>query len=203
MRKLGLLMAAMAVCGMGALGCAKSKEAASAPASSVGVTQSEGPGHASQAITATATVEDVDQKNRIVTLRTQDGELTPIKVGPEVRNLPQIRKGDIVTATYYESIAVTLRETPGAKPSITVSEDMERAPVGSMPQGAVMRTTVLTAKVVAVDRKKQTVTLEGPQGGVVKLKVEDAKRLDGVDVGELVEATYREAVVISVDKPKK
>ena len=201
MMKLGLLAAMIALSGAAVVGCAK-KEAA-APPDAVGITQSAGPGQASQAITATATVEDVDQKNRIVTLRTQDGELTPIRVGPEVRNLPQIRKGDIVTATFYESIAIKLRETPGGKPSVTVSEDMERAPVGSMPHGAVMRTTVLTAKVVAVDRKKQTVSLEGPRGGVVKLKVEDPTRLDGVDVGELVEATYREAVVISVDKPTK
>jgi len=93
MRKVGLLVAGT-LCIAGALGCAKSKEAAPAP--SVAVTQSSGPGEASQAITATATVEDVDVKNRLVTLRTADGELSQIKVGEEVRNLPQIRKGDIV-----------------------------------------------------------------------------------------------------------
>ena len=46
-------------------------------------------------------------------------------------------------------------------------------------------------------------TLEGPQGGEVTLKVQDPKRLEGVDRGELVEATYREAVIISVAKPTK
>lgn len=201
MKRLGLLVATT-LCIAGALGCAKNKEA-TAPAPSVGVTQSAGPGEASQAVTATATVEDVDQKNRLVTLRTADGERKTIKVGDEVRNLPQVRKGDIVTATYYESIALSLRETPGGKPSVSVSEGMERAPLGSMPAGAVVRTTTLTAKVIAVDRKKQTVSLEGPQGGQVTLKVQDPGRLDGVDKGDLVEAVYREAVVISVDKPTK
>jgi len=86
---------------------------------------------------------------------------------------------------------------------VSVSEGMERAPVGSMPSGAVVRTTTLTAKVIAVDKKKQTVSLEGPQGGQVTLKVQDPSRLDGVDKGDLVEAVYREAVMISVDKPKK
>ena len=65
------------------------------------------------------------------------------------------------------------------------------------------RTTRLTARVMAVDKKKSTLTLEGPQGGEVTLKVQDPKRLEGVDRGELVEATYREAVIISVDKPTK
>jgi Cu/Ag efflux protein CusF len=202
MTKLGLL-AATTLCIAGALGCAKSREATPAPGPSVGVTQSSGPGEASQAITATATVEDVDQKNRLVTLRTADGERKTIKVGEEVRNLPQVKKGDIVTATYYESIALSLRETPGGKPSVSVSEGMERAPLGSMPAGAVVRTTTLTAKVIAVDKKKQTVSLEGPQGGQVTLKVQDPSRLEGVDKGDLVEAVYREAVVISVDKPTK
>ena len=201
MTKLGLLVATT-LCIAGALGCAKNQEA-TAPPPSVDVTQSSGPGEASQAITATATVEDVDQKNRLVTLRTADGERKTIKVGDEVRNLPQVKKGDIVTATYYESIAVSLRETPGGKPSVSVSEGMERAPLGAMPAGAVVRTTTLTAKVIAVDKKKQTVSLEGPQGGQVTLKVQDPSRLEGVDKGDLVEAVYREAVVISVDKPKK
>ena len=201
MKRLGLLVATT-LCIAG-FGCAKSREAAPAPGPSVAVTQSAGPGEASQAVTATATVEDVDQKNRLVTLRTADGEQKTIKVGDEVRNLPQVKKGDIVTATYYESIALSLRETPGGKPSVSVSEGMERAPLGSMPAGAVVRTTTLTAKVIAIDKKKQMVTLEGPQGGQVALKVQDPSRLDGVDTGDLVEAVYREAVVISVDKPKK
>jgi hypothetical protein len=201
MKKLGVLAAMIALSGAAVIGCAK-KEAA-APPDAVGITQSAGPGEASQAITATATVEDVDQKKRLVTLRTADGERKTIQVGDEVRNLPQVKKGDVVTATYYESIALTLREAPGEKPSVTVSEDMERAPLGAKPAGAVMRTTRLTARVMAVDKKKSTVTLEGPQGKEVTLKVQDPKRLEGVDRGELVEATYREAVVISVDKPTK
>lgn len=201
MKNLGVLAATIAFSGVAMIGCAKDKEAVPGPA--VAVTQSESRNEASQAVTATATVEAVDQKNRIVTLRTADGELKQIKVGDEVRNLPQVRKGDVVTATYYESIALSLREAPGEKPSVSVSEDMERAPLGAKPAGAVTRTTTLTARVKAVDKKKQTVTLEGPQGGVVTLKVEDPTRLDNVDVGELVQAVYREAVVISVDKPQK
>jgi hypothetical protein len=201
MRKLGLL-AATTLCMAGTLGCAKSQEA-TAPGPSVGVTESSGPGEASQAVTVTATVDYVDLEHRLVTLHTADGEKRTIKVGDEVRNLPQVKKGDIVTMTYYESIALSLRETPGGKPSVSVSEGMERAPLGAMPSGAVVRTTTLTAKVIAVDKKKQTVSLEGPQGGQVTLKVQDPSRLDGVDKGDLVEAVYREAVMVSVDKPNK
>ena len=201
MRRYGLLVVVVALGGVTALGCAKNKPAAAGPG--VTVSESSGPDSASRAVTATATVEDVDQKTREVTLRTADGELKRIHVGDEVRNLPQVRKGDLVTATYYESIALALRDATGEKPSVAVTHDMERAPLGAKPSGAVMQTTTLKAKVTAVDKKKQTVTLEGPKGGTVTINVEDPKKLDTVVVGHLVEAVYREAVVISVDKPTK
>ncbi len=192
---------AVGLCTVAAFGCAR-KDAAEGPG--VAVSESSGPGTASAAVTATATVESVDQKTRMVTLRTADGELKTIKVGDEVRNLPQVRKGDIVTTTYYESIALKLREkAPGERPSVSTTEAVERAPLGAKPSGSVMRETTLTAKVTHVDRKKQTVTLEGPKGGTVKLNVKDPKNLEGVEVGELVEATYQEALAISVEKPTK
>ena len=201
MRGIGVLVAVVSLCGVAAVGCAKSKEAAPGPG--VTVSESAGPGSASRAITATATVEDVDQDRREVTLRTADGEQKRIHVGDEVRNLSQVRKGDVVTATYYESIALALRDATGDKPSVSVTQDVQRAPLGSKPSGSVTQETTLKAKVTAVDRRKQTVTLEGPRGGTVTLKVEDPKKLDDVVVGHLVEAVYREAVVISVDKPTK
>ena len=189
------------LCAAITVGCAKREEAAR-PA--VAVSESSGPGTASAAVTATATVEDVDQQARVVTLRTSDGERREIKVGDEVRNLAQVRKGDVVTATYYESIAVRLREkAPGEKPSVSTTEGLERAPLGAKPSGTVVRETTLTAKVTAIDRKTKKVTLEGPKGNSVKLHVQDAKNLEGLEVGELVEAVYREAVAISVDKPTK
>jgi hypothetical protein len=201
MRGYALLVVVVALCGVTALGCAKHKEAAAGPG--VSVSESQGENSASRAVTATATVEDVDLKAREVTLRTADGEIKRIHAGDEVRNLPQVRKGDVVTVTYYESIALALRDATGEKPSVTVTQDMERAPLGAKPSGSVTQTTTLKAKVTAVDKKKQTVTLEGPKGGSVTIKVEDPKKLDTVVVGHIVEAVYREAMVVSVDKPTK
>src|SRR5262249_44830469 len=156
----------------------------------------------STVVTTTATVEDVDQQTRMVTLRTADGEMVHFKADETVRNLPQVRKGDTVTATYYESLAFKLRDAEGEKPQVAVSEQVERAPLGEKPSGMVVRNTVLTAKVAAVDRAKQTVTLEGPQGGRVTLKVDDPAKLEKAKVGHLVEATYREGVSIAVQSPK-
>jgi len=180
-----------------ALGCAK-REGTTAP-----VAQSSGPGSASALVSTTATVEDVDQRTRMVTLRTADGEIVHFQGDESMRNLPQVRKGDQVTATYYESIALRLREAGGEQPRIAVSEQVERAPLGEKPAGMVVRNATLTAKVAAIDRARETVTLEGPQGGKITLKVQDPANLERAHVGHLVEATYREAVSISVQTPTK
>ena len=189
------------VCAIAAFGCARQQPTASAPPPTV--SQASGPNSASSLVTTTATVENVDQKTRMVTLRTADGEIVHFKADESVRNLPQVRKGDHVTVTYYESLALRLREAEGGRPGVSVSEQVERAPLGEKPAGMVVRTTTLTAKVTAIDKKKQTVTLEGPEGGKVTLEVADPANLERVQVGHLVEATYREGVSISVKTPTK
>jgi hypothetical protein len=198
MRSMSLVMT---ICAIVVVACAKEEKAVS-PDSTV-VAASSGPGSAAALVSTTATVVDIDQKTRMVTLRTAENEIVHFHAPAEVRNLPQVKKGDLVNTTYYESLAIALRETKTEKPGMTVTESMERAPVGARPAGLVMRDVTLTAKVAAIDKKKQTVTLEGPQGGKVTLKVQDPANLERARVGNLVEATYREAVSISVEKPTK
>lgn len=60
-------------------------------------------------------------------------------------------------------------------------------------------TVSLTAKVVAVDQAQRLVTLRGPQGGVVQVKVDPGvTRLNKVKVGDLVLVQYREAVALEI-----
>src|SRR5439155_5491090 len=95
-----------------ALGCAK-REGTTAP-----VAQSSGPGSASALVSTTATVEVVDQRTRMVTLRTVDGEIVHFQGDELLRNFLQVRKGVQVTVTYYELIALRLRETVGEQSRI-------------------------------------------------------------------------------------
>jgi hypothetical protein len=197
MEKRWMVMVAV-VCTVG-LGCAKQEKSAS---QGTVVSQSASPGAASSLFVTSATVLDVDQKARVVTLRTAEGETVRFEAGEEVRNLKQIKKGDEVDVTYYEALALRLRDAEGEKPSVAVSEQIERAPVGAKPAGTIVRNTTLTAKVKAIDKTQRTVTLEGPQGRSVTLNVNDPEQLEKAKVGHLVEATYREAVGITVRAPK-
>jgi hypothetical protein len=152
-------------------------------------------------VTVSATVVAIDHKKRTVTLRGPEGNDETLTLGPEVRNLPQVRKGDEVVATYYESVALKLRKPGEATPGVVAAEDAVRAAPGEMPGAAAGGTVTVTATVEKVDRRKQLVTLKGPQGKVVTVKVADPERLAKVKVKDLVEITYTEAVAIAVERP--
>jgi len=62
----------------------------------------------------------------------------------------------------------------------------------------------VTAKIKAIDKKNNTVTLKGPKGNLKTVKVKDPSNLDKVKVGDLVQITYTEALAIGVEEaPKK
>ncbi len=91
-----------------------------------------------QAVTTMATVEKVDHKTRMVTLRREDGRTFTFRASEEVRNLPQVQVGDQVIATYYEGIAAEVRpptDEERANPTAII-EASGRAPLGEMPAAA-------------------------------------------------------------------
>ena len=83
---------------------------------------------------------------------------------------------------------------------MTVGRGASARKPGELPAGAVARGLTVTAKVVGVDRRSGAVTLELPSEERMTFKVEDPDRLDRMRVGDLVEATYREAIAVAVDK---
>jgi hypothetical protein len=158
---------------------------------------------ASNTVTATVTVVAVDQKTRMVTVKTADGKTVKFKASPEVRNLKQVHKGDEIKLAYTESLALKLHKKGEAEPGADAAEGMARAKPGEKPAGVAARVVQITATVTAKDDANHTVTLKGPRGRTVTVKVNDAARYDKVKVGDLVEATYTEALAIAVEKPGK
>ena len=54
--------------------------------------------------------------------------------------------------------------------------------------------------IAAIDKANGTVTLRGPRGGTVTLDVKDPQKLDAVQVGDPVLASYVEALAVQVKK---
>ncbi len=154
------------------------------------------------AVTSTATVKKIDLQQRVVTLEGASGPFT-VKAGPEVRNLDQVKVGDEVTATYYESIAYEVHKPGDATPGVESAEEVVRAKPGEAPAAAGARVTTVTATITGIDKENGTFTLTSADGQQNTVKARNPANLDKVKTGDLVEITLSEAVAISVaPKPK-
>lgn len=148
--------------------------------------------------TITATIVGIDPATRTVTLKTPAGKVVELEVTSEARNFDRLAIGDVVTAQYRESLTLSLLKER-AQPSRTESGSVVRAVPGAKPGGTVGREVTIIADVVAVDPKEKMVTLRGPRGDTVRLKVEDPARLKRIHKGDQVQAVYTEAFAISVE----
>jgi hypothetical protein len=153
------------------------------------------------AVTTRATVEKIDHETRQVTIRRPDGSRTSFRVDDRVKNLDQVQRGDVIVAEVYESLAYRLLEPGEGETGVAVAGAAGTAEQGQKPAVAGVAVTTVTAKVTAVDKKASTVTLQGPDGEPDEVKVRDPRRLEAVEVGDLVELTYTEALAISVVEP--
>jgi hypothetical protein len=95
-------------------------------------------------VSSTATVQKIDLDTREVSLVGTDGKPFTIKCGPEVRNLPELRVGDKVTATYYESVAYEVHKPGSVEAGTRAAVGAARVEPGEKP-GAV------AANVVQID----------------------------------------------------
>ena len=154
------------------------------------------------AVQVTATVAKIDQATRQVTLKTNDGREVTFVADPAVKNLPQVKAGDQVVATYTEALAYEVKKGGSAGLSGTVAGGTAKP--GATPAAAIAQQVTLTVTIAAIDLKVPSVTFKGPQGNTRTIKVQRPERLQGVSVGDTVELTYTEALAVKIDPaPKK
>jgi hypothetical protein len=151
-------------------------------------------------ITRTATIEAIDSSRRQVTLKNQKGELTTITAGPDVKRFAELKVGDTVSATYYESVAVQVRRPGDPAPNplgggVTPGK-------GASPGGTAALQQTVTVTVQAIDRANQAVTGKNTDGSIVSFRVQNPKNLDIAKVGDTVDITYTQAMLVSVTPAK-
>jgi hypothetical protein len=152
--------------------------------------------------TITATVEAIDMTKREVTLKGPQGKVATMAVDPEVRNLDQVKVGDQVVVRYLESLSLALKKDGKELRGSKESTDAARAMAGERPGGMVARQVEVTADVIALNAKTQTVTLRGPKQ-VIDLRVPDPKQFELVKVGDQIQAVYTEALAVDVEPVAK
>jgi len=155
-----------------------------------------------EAVRITASVEALDKAKRLVTLKGPEGNTFVVQAGPEVKNFDQIKVGDLVVARYVEALTLELKPGGGQIRERTERENAVVAKPGQAPGAAVGRSVTVIADVMSLDAAKQTVRLRGPQR-TVDLKVRDPNQFKLIKVGDQVEATFTEAVALSVEPAPK
>jgi hypothetical protein len=196
MKNSGTLMiatCAAAVLGLASVAMAQTPAKAAAPIKGEAVVNST---------SVTATVTMIDQKTRAVTVKTDEGKEFSFVAGDAVKNLAQVKQGDVITATYTEALVYEVNKGGKAGAQTTVAGGS--AAPGMKPAGAIAQETTVTVTITAIDPTVPSVTFKGPAGNTRTIKVRRPEKLQGVNVGDTVDITYAEALAITVDKaPKK
>jgi hypothetical protein len=158
---------------------------------------------ATESATAQATVQNIDHKDRTVTLKGQNGKVFTVQVGEEARNFNQVKKGDLVTFHYVESLALAVDKS-NEPPSASEQQMLMRAQPGQLPGGAAIQTTQVSATIENINRNTREVTLRLPEGQTKTVKLpKNSDALKRLQTGDQVTATLTDAVAIDVTQPGK
>lgn len=168
-------------------------------ASSHGGAETDKPGAVEVIVTTLeATVVSVDYENRKVTLKSPGGKTVTIDVGEQVKNLPQVDPGDLITVDYVEAVTIQVLAKDEIEPGVTTVEVVKSAKPGQKPSGVVMEEITVVATIEAIDKDQQLVTLKGVEGKSKTVKAYNPENLEKVKVGDKVEISYITALAISV-----
>jgi Cu/Ag efflux protein CusF len=149
-----------------------------------------------KAMTATATIQAIDAAARTVTIRDEKGHVDTFSVGSEVPRFNELKVGDKVRATYFESIVLRLRKPGDTAPTGAVDAAVNRGQ-GALPAASIDVREQMTVTVKAIDPATSSITVAAPDGREATRKVQDKTLLTGVKVGDKIDITYRRAALVT------
>jgi hypothetical protein len=148
----------------------------------------------------TATIAAIDLSTRQVTLSAPGGKTVTVHVSDQVKDLGQLKVGDRVAATYYESLLIAGRKaSPGDNSVRAMSASQvedERGQGGGA--AGMQRTITVVAKVMALDKPNGQITLRGPMGNIRTFKVQTPSLLTHMTIGDDVVVRYTEAWAVAL-----
>jgi Cu/Ag efflux protein CusF len=150
-----------------------------------GSVQAQQPVTKANVMKVTATITAIDSTNRMVTLRDDQGNEDSFSVGPTVERFNELKVGQKVNFTYYESMVFSVVKA-GEKGSGTSFEAALNRAKSALPAG-----TVAT-------QEKMTVTVTTEDGRVVTRKIEDRKNLENIKPGDRIDIAFTRALITSV-----
>ena len=154
-----------------------------------------------ETITRTATIEAITYGTRELTVKGPEGNYVTFTAPPEVKRLDALKVGDTIVAKYFENLVIRVK-LPGEK-------DVDSATAGASPSaggkpGATLaEQRTITATITDIDPVVPSITFKGPNNWTYSSRVEDKKALAKVKVGDKVDITWTQAVLVGVEPVKK
>jgi Cu/Ag efflux protein CusF len=152
---------------------------------------------ATETTTTKATIVAIDKANRIVTLRTPKGEDWTVYADERVRRFNELQVGDVISASYSQALAVRIRKPGAAAPkSKTESLVRDADKIGAK----VTKEQTVSVTVQEIDLPSSKLTVKDSNGKTLSFKVRDADNLRELKVGDKVDVTYTEALLLKADR---
>jgi hypothetical protein len=124
-----------------------------------------------------------------------------VQLGPEVKRFSELKVGDRVNLTYYQSRILALRKRgTEAGPVGTTGTQIVRGQ-GPLPAGAVARELTTVVTVIATDQALGLITVRTPDNRIIKRKLDDKSLMEGIVADDKIEVTYSQALLVEVERP--
>ena len=156
---------------------------------------------ASEATTASFTVERIDRSNRSMVVQGPDASRMTVRVPPTVEGFDKLEKGDQVELDYYASTVLSFGPTNTA----AAAQAQEAPTRASAPALGTMGAPPITtaARVTGVDKNGGTLQITTPDGLPQTLLVRDPaarRQLRSLAPGDTVVVTFAEPVAVGLRK---
>ena len=149
-----------------------------------------------------ASVQSIDVKQRIATLKGPLGNLVTVSVSDDIERIKEIKPGDTVQAEYLTFLRADFRPPTAEEKAapLVVLIEAGKAPQDVAPAGEVGAVVRAVVKVVGINLEGKEVAIRGPLGRFLIVPVEDNAVLQNLKLGQLVIMTYAEAFALTLKK---
>ena len=131
-----------------------------------------------------------------------DGAGSVEAVGPQVTRFSELKVGDRIRASYFESVVLELRKPGEAAKAPADTLIGTTGGTAKPPAAGVARRQTATVTVLKVDQSAPSITVQAPDGRTVTRKVNDKNAIANVKAGDRIDVTYTEALVATVEPVK-
>jgi len=150
-------------------------------------------------VTIHGKITAVDRAKKLVTLEGPSGKKVTLEV-KNPYNLKAAKPGEPFVARFYEIVTIRKKMPGEVIPAVALDEGIVSAVPGQTPGAAVGSIIQVVATIVAINKNKKTVDLQGPDGVVETVNVANPANLRHVKVGNEIVVTLTKVTAISLDK---